>query len=235
VNMDTTQRVRDIAKNLNVVSIRVDRQETVYNFPTPSDATNFRVAVASILGYYAIGDSDEPSSVVIGWGFDGEGKPISGALRHLASKVIEAVKNFDGKQYNQKNWSDAALDGVSLRGATLYKCNLSGASLKGADMTGASLKYCIFSGADMRGAKLDGASCVYADMRDANLSGASLVGTDLSQAVLKDAILVDADMTDADLGMTNLDYANLTGTIVTHRQLSHTSLVRVNTNTILSH
>jgi hypothetical protein len=99
---------------------------------------------------------------------------------------------------------EAALPGVSLRGANLRNVVLAGANLRGADLRHA----------DLRGANLSGwyfpdgphNACIAldsgADLRDAELSDADLRGADLGRAEL-----LGANLTGANLAGTNLDRA----------------------------
>jgi hypothetical protein len=92
-------------------------------------------------------------------------------------------------------------EGVTLRGAKLYRADLSEAYLRGADLGRAYL-----GRADLRGANLSGAN-----LSGANLSGAYLGRADLGRAYLRGANLSGANLSGANLSGADLSGANLSG------------------------
>lgn len=96
------------------------------------------------------------------------------------------------------------LDGASMCGASLSRCNLRGSTMTRCDLDGADLDAADLSGCALVGARLslvrahatrfDGADLRGADLRGANCLGASFGAANLDAADLRDANLHGADL-----------------------------------------
>lgn len=127
------------------------------------------------------------------------------------------------------DFTNAPLNGVSLRGATLNGANLTRADLTAAnlidtDLTGANLTDATMTDADLTGANLQDAIVTTGSLTGANLSSAILTGLNLNQADLRGTILENADLTNVTLVEAILENANLRGADLTGAILENADL-----------
>ena len=102
--------------------------------------------------------------------------------------------------------TDARLNGVKFRKATLSNANLTRADLSNGTLQDAEMRGVIIDHTNFKGANLSSANLYYtdlrtADMRNTDLTGAGLLGVNASKV----------DFTGATLNFVNADFANLSG------------------------
>lgn len=122
--------------------------------------------------------------------------------------VSELVKLYvDGG----RNFRNADLSGVDLKGVNLQEADLQGAYLRWAELQGANLKQASLAWADLQRANLSDAILIKANLKEATLRGACLQWADFAEADLQGATLIKSDLVCANFRGASLRLAKLEG------------------------
>lgn len=100
--------------------------------------------------------------------------------------------NYTNTSLEQRDFSNADLEGGVFVSAEMRETNFSGANLKNAILTKGNLL-----GANLTGANLEGALVDRVTLYKTNLTNAILVGATLTRSIFDESIITGADFTDA--------------------------------------
>ncbi len=139
--------------------------------------------------------------------------------------IYSGTKKIFSVETTDFRWAveEAVRQGVDLRGASFYYCNLARAKLTNAKMRGACFYKTILTEADLTGADLTAA-----DLQKANAADVVLTGANLANADLREANFVGADLRSANLKGANLREANFSRANLTDADLTDTIIKSTN-------
>jgi uncharacterized protein YjbI with pentapeptide repeats/MinD-like ATPase involved in chromosome partitioning or flagellar assembly len=145
------------------------------------------LAVAGLAVYVRLGTNSQEA--LLRNAYD-QTLPVALRVENVKKLSQRGYTSFDGINLRGANFSDAKLDRISFRSATLPAASFRRASLSACDLSGADL-----SGADLAEANLSHCRLLRTNLTEAQLERADLRGADLTGAIVQ-ASQVESAITD---------------------------------------